>query len=185
MYEYLKDLFDGGALTFEEFSGKLEKADGIKLANLKDGGYVGRDKFDALSAERDGLKGQLAQASEKLEGYDPEWKAKASQLQQEAEEKVQAVRFDYALKAALRDAGAKNPAVVAGALKLDVLQENDGHIVGLKEQLDALRESDAYLFESDTPSPEIVRPGTPPPRKTSEQEQMDAFYANNPFYQKK
>ena len=61
MYDYLQDLFAGGALTFEEFSGKLEKADGIKLVNLKDGGYVGRDKFDALAAERDGLKGQLAQ----------------------------------------------------------------------------------------------------------------------------
>lgn len=185
MYDYLKDLFASGALTFEEFSDKLEKADGIKLANLKDGGYVGRDKFDALAAERDGLKGQLAQASEKLEGYDPAWKSKADQLQQEAEQKVRAIRFDYALKAALRDAGAKNPTVVAGALNRDALQENDGHIVGLKEQLDALRESDAYLFESDTPAPEIVRPGAPQPRKTSEREQMDAFYANNPFYQKK
>lgn len=48
MIEYLKDLFGGGALTFEEFSGKLEKAEGVKLANLKEGGYVGRDKFDAL-----------------------------------------------------------------------------------------------------------------------------------------
>ena len=37
MYDYLQDLFAGGALTFEEFSGKLEKADGIKLVNLKDG----------------------------------------------------------------------------------------------------------------------------------------------------
>lgn len=185
MYDYLKDLFEGGALTFEEFSGKLEKADGVKLVNLKDGGYVGRDKFDALTAERDGLKNQLSEASGKLEGYDPEWKTKAGQLQQEAEEKVKAVRFDYALKAALRDAGAKNPSVIAGVLKRDALQENDGHIVGLSEQLEALRESDPYLFESETPAPTIVRPGNPVTRKTNEQEQMDAFYANNPFYQKK
>nr|DAW68318.1 MAG TPA: minor structural protein [Caudoviricetes sp.] len=185
MIEYLKDLFGGGALTFEEFSGKLEKAEGVKLANLKEGGYVGRDKFDALAAERDGLKSQLAEASGKLEGYDPEWKAKAEGLRKEAEDKVKAVRFDYALKAALRDAGARNPAVVAGALRLDALQENDGKILGLKEQLDALRDSDPYLFESGTPAPSLVLPGSPQPRKTADQESMDAFYANNPFYHRK
>ena len=161
MIEYLKDLFGGGALTFEEFSGKLEKAEGVKLANLKDGGYVGRDKFDALAAERDGLKSQLAEASGKLEGYDPEWKAKAEGLR------------------------ARNPAVVAGALRLDALQENDGKILGLKEQLDALRDSDPYLFESGTPAPSLVLPGSPQPRKTADQESMDAFYANTPFYHRK
>lgn len=69
MIEYLKDLFGGGALTFEEFSGKLEKAEGVKLANLKEGGYVGRDKFDALAAEaRDGLKSQLAEGQRQAGG---------------------------------------------------------------------------------------------------------------------
>lgn len=56
MIEYLKDLFGGGALTFEEFSGKLEKAEGVKLANLKEGGYVGGTSSTRWAAERDGLK---------------------------------------------------------------------------------------------------------------------------------
>ena len=47
-YEYLKPLFEGGPLSFEQLTEKLDAADGVKLANLKDGGYVGKDKFDAL-----------------------------------------------------------------------------------------------------------------------------------------
>ena len=45
-YEYLKPFFEGGPLSFEQLTEKLDAADGVKLANLKDGGYVGKDKFD-------------------------------------------------------------------------------------------------------------------------------------------
>lgn len=76
-YEYLKPFFEGGPLSFEQLTEKLDAADGVKLANLKDGGYVGKDKFDALEARANGLQAQLSEANGKLEGYDPEWKAKA------------------------------------------------------------------------------------------------------------
>ena len=76
-YEYLKPFFEGGPLSFEQLTEKLDAADGVKLANLKDGGYVGKDKFDAWRpGER--LQAQLSEANGKLEGYDPEWKAKPS-----------------------------------------------------------------------------------------------------------
>ena len=55
-YEYLKPFFEGGPLSFEQLTEKLDAADGVKLANLKDGGYVGKDKFDALEARANGLR---------------------------------------------------------------------------------------------------------------------------------
>ena len=102
----------------------------MKLANLKDGGYVGKDKFDALEARANGLQAQLSEANGKLEGYDPEWKAKAQQMQQEANQKVEAVRFDYALKAALTAAKAKNPELVAKSINRDALKLTDAGLVG-------------------------------------------------------
>src|SRR5699024_1560698 len=81
-YEYLKPLFEGGPLSFEQLTEKLDAADGVKLVNLKDGGYVSKDKFDALEVKAGGLQAQLTEANGKLEGYDPEWKAKAQQMQQ-------------------------------------------------------------------------------------------------------
>ena len=65
-YEYLKPFFEGGPLSFEQLTEKLDAADGVKLANLKDGGYVGKDKFDALEARANGLQAQLSEANGKL-----------------------------------------------------------------------------------------------------------------------
>ena len=184
-YEYLKPFFEGGPLSFEQLTEKLDAADGVKLANLKDGGYVGKDKFDALEARANGLQAQLSEANGKLEGYDPEWKAKAQQMQQEANQKVEAVRFDYALKAALTAAKAKNPELVAKSINRDALKLTDAGLVGLEEQLKALKESDGYLFEGDKPAPEIVKPGSPIRRTPAGGGDLDDFYANNPFYKKK
>lgn len=144
--EALKSLFGEGALTFEQFSEQLSKANGIKLVNLKDGGYIDKDKFNSLEVERNELKTQLEEANAKLEGYDPQWKTKAEEMRQEMEKKVQAVQYEYALKTAIEQAGARNPAVLAGALNQEALKYVDGKIVGLDEQLRALKESDPYLF---------------------------------------
>lgn len=183
-YEYLKPMFGNGPLTFEQLTEKLDAAEGVKLVNLKDGGYVGKEKLDAAEARVSALQ-QLTQANGKLEGYDPEWKTKAQQMQQEADQKVEAVRFDYAIRTALTEAKAKNPEKLAKLIDRDGLKMVDGKLVGLDEQLKALKESDGYLFEGDKPAPEIVKPGSPVYRTPAGGGDLDAFYANNPFYKKK
>lgn len=185
MTEYLKALFGDGAITYDQFAEKLSGAENIKLVNLKEGGYVGKDKFDTLTTERDGLKQQLDEANKTLAGFDPEWKEKAKKLQEEADAKVLQVQFDYGLKSALKDAKAKNPDILAKALNLDALKLTDGKIIGLDEQLTKLKETDGYLFESESPTVEIVKPGNSAPRQTNEQAALNSFYAGNPFYQQK
>lgn len=184
-YEYLKPLFEGGSLSFEQLTEKLDAADGVKLVNLKDGGYVGKDKFDAMEARANGLQTQLSEANSKLEGYDPEWKAKAQQMQHDADQKVETIKFDYALKAALAEAKAKSPEKVAKLIERDAIKLVNGKLVGLEDQLKVLKESDGYLFEGEKPTPEIVKPGSPVYRTPSGSGDLDAFYANNPFYKKK
>ena len=143
------------------------------------------NEITTLKAEKTTLTEQLSTANSKLEGYDPEWKAKAQQMQQEANQKVEAVRFDYALKAALTAAKAKNPELVAKSINRDALKLTDAGLVGLEEQLKALKESDGYLFEGDKPAPEIVKPGSTIRRTPAGGGDLDDFYANNPFYKKK
>ena len=46
----LQELFGEGALNYADFSAKLSEH-GIKLANIKAGGYVDKAKFDKLSSE--------------------------------------------------------------------------------------------------------------------------------------
>ncbi|MBQ4447421.1 MAG: phage scaffolding protein [Clostridia bacterium] len=75
MYEYLKKLFgtkeDGTpeALTFEELTKKLGEAKDVKLANLADGGYVSKEKFDSKETELTGVKTQLADANKEIQSY--------------------------------------------------------------------------------------------------------------------
>ena len=56
------------------------------------GADVNREKQAAATAvaERDTLRSQLADANKKLEGYDPDWKQKAADTQQAADEKIAA-----------------------------------------------------------------------------------------------
>ena len=150
--DFLKGIFSGQALTFEQFSEKAA-ASGVKLANLADGGYVGKDKYTALEMRFNAASQQLTEANQKLAGYDPEWKAKADQAKQAADAKVQQIEFDYALGAALTAAKARNATAVKALLNMDGLKLSDGKIVGLSEQLDTLRKENDYLFESEQQTP--------------------------------
>lgn len=119
----------------------------------------------ALEAERDQLKTQLAEANAAIESFKKldvdgiraaadEWKTKAEQAERAAAEQVAQLRFDHALDRALAEAKAKNTQAVRALLDLDDLKlAEDGTIRHLDDQLAKIRESDAYLFESDAPPP--------------------------------
>lgn len=73
-FEYLKPLFEGKEhLTFDELSTALEGASNINLVNLKDGGYVAKDKYDRTvgqeKARADGLQEQLTAAHNTIQSY--------------------------------------------------------------------------------------------------------------------
>lgn len=75
MYEFLAPLFgkkeDGTpvALTLDEFIAKLGEAKGIQLVNLKDGGYVAKDKLDSKITELAGVQQQLTEANAAIQSY--------------------------------------------------------------------------------------------------------------------
>ena len=59
-----------------------------------------KQSIDTLKAERDAARTQLADANKKLEGYDPEWKTKADQARQQAEQQVAEMKAGYAATSA-------------------------------------------------------------------------------------
>lgn len=186
--ELLKTIFGQEALTLEQFTEKLKGAgkDGkdIKLADLTQGEYVSKNKFDTLEMESKSYKERLAQADEKLNGYDPEWQTKAQQAQEKAQGEIQAVKFDFALSNALKGAKAKNPVTVKALLDMEGLKANGEEIIGLQEQLEKIKADNAFLFENETPPPEFSTPSTPAPSKAGEEQYLDDFYKGNPFYNK-
>lgn len=126
----------------------------------------------ASAAEVDTLKKQLGEANSAIEGFRKldvdgikaaadEWKAKAEQAAKDAEAQIQALKFDHALDGALGAAKAKNAKAVKALLQAEALKLNeaDGSILGLKEQLEKIKSENDYLFESDEKTPTIVTGG--------------------------
>ena len=146
--EFLKSLFDSGALTWDAFQ-QAAKGAGFEVVNAAGGAYVPKADADNLNARIGTLTGQLGVANRKLEGYDPEWKTKADAAQKQ----LDAQAFDFALDKALSGAKARNATAVKALLDREKLSFAGGEIIGLDKQLSTLRkgEDTAFLFEQETP----------------------------------
>lgn len=147
--EFLKELFSGGSLTYEQFS-QAVKDKGYQIVNAAGGAYVPKADLDNLSGQVSTLTGQLKDANDKLEGYDPTWKEKAETARKNLEQQ----QFDFALEKAVTAAKPKNAKAVMGLLDREKLTYAGGEIVGLDKQLSALKsgEDTSFLFETERPT---------------------------------
>lgn len=149
--EKLKALFGAEALTWEQLESKLKDNKEIKLANLAGGGYVDKKKFDDKVTELatanetiTGLKDTVA----KFDGVDVEkLKTDAKDWETKYNTDLAAVKLDSAVSMALVEAKAKNPKLTKAALDMSLVKLDGDKLIGLSEQLDNLKKSDAYLFE--------------------------------------
>lgn len=137
----------------EEQAAKVFELHGKELTKVQ-------NSLATVTTERDNFKTQLGEANGKLEGYDPEWKAKADAAQQAADKKVGELQFGYALDAALKAEKARDVVAVKAHLNPDALHLEGDKILGLKEQLDSLKAENGFLFDTGEKPP--VFSGTTP-----------------------
>ena len=166
--EFLKELFGTEALTYDQLAEKVT-AKKMKLADLSAGAYVGKEKFEALSVEKEGLATRLAEANTKLEGYDPEWKAKAEQAQKDAEAKVAELERRQLLgqqAAALKFSSESARRAFVADLEAKGLPVQDGKLLGFDDFVKEYQAADPGAFASAAKPPVVVRPtdgGAPGP----------------------
>ena len=129
-------------------------------AALKDK-FIPIERFNEVNTAKkqaeDSLKDrdkQLKDLAEKAKGNE-ELTKQIGELQEankkatgEYEAKIKQMQFDHALDAELKAANAKNTKAVKALLKLENIKLDGESISGLKEQLDELKKSDAYLFDA-------------------------------------
>lgn len=114
-----------------------------------------KDKY----ADHEDIKKQLAAANKQIEDFGKldyegvkksaeEYKAKFEQSEKDAAAKLSKLRFDNALDAALTAEKPKNVKMLRAMIDQDKLKysEADGRIIGLDEQLKAIRKDNAFLF---------------------------------------
>jgi hypothetical protein len=150
----LKALFGEEALTYSQLEEKLKDNKEIKLANLAAGSHISKGKYDDVVAElntaNNTIKG-LQDTVAKFDGVDIEkLKKDASEWENKYNTDIAAVKLDSAVNMALVEAKAKNPKLAKAALDMSIIKLDGENLTGLTEQLDKLKESDAYLFEAET-----------------------------------
>lgn len=149
--EKLKALFGTEALTWEQLEEKLKDNKEVKLANLAAGSYVDKRKFDdkvsELNTANETIKG-LQETVKKFDGVDVDGlKKSAADWETKYNTDIAAVKLDSAVSMALVEAKAKNPKLARAALDMSTIKLDGDKLLGLSEQLDNLKKSDAYLFD--------------------------------------
>ena len=128
-----------------------------------------KEQLDSMKSERDSLKQQVSDRDGQLDdlrknaGKNEELEAQIKQLQDD--NKANATKYQseraakeksFKIEGALRDAKAKNVKAVISLIDTDkVSVKKDGTLDGLTDQLDAVKKSDGYLFETDEPKNRI------------------------------
>ena len=168
-YEFLKPVL--GDELYTQFDEKMSAAEGISLVNLTDGQYIPKAKFDEERNTNKGYKSQIDELNQKLaelqkavDGNET-LKGQIAQLQSDITARDAALKkqqLEYTIKDAVRNNKAKNADVVMKMIDQSKITENNGQFYGLNEQIEALKQTDAYLFEDKQASSGGVDPHNDP-----------------------
>ncbi len=162
IHETIKTLLgeDLTKLVEEALKGKGKDGKDVDLVVGNDGSYVPSTKYDQLKTEKaasDKLATDVQAQLTALKATDPEKlkadlaaaQAEAANLKTKHAEELAALRLDAALDAAIHAAKGRNPKAIKALINREGLKlKDDGTLEGL--DLEALKKSDAYLFEIET-----------------------------------
>ncbi len=158
--EWLLELIKSGGVTPEQAQELLKKIQAELPKYFKPA-----HEFNAKIEEVKQLKQQISDTGKSLDelkksaGDSKELKAEIDKVKAEYQRKVKdyedAIKkqnFDFSLTDALRAQKVRNPKAVKALLNVENIKLDGNKFLGLSEQIEALKQSDSYLFESDKPA---------------------------------
>ncbi|WP_121640612.1 phage scaffolding protein [Virgibacillus sp. Bac330] len=149
----------------ELYNQVMEKAGDNKIAIVSDGQWIPKQKFDDVNTSLKDLKNQLkdrdtqledlktkATGNEDLQNQIQQLQEDNKKIKEDYEAKIQQQSFDFALEKTLAAQKARNPKAVKALLNTEAIKLDGDKLLGLEEQLTALKESDGYLFGEEEPA---------------------------------
>lgn len=146
---------------------------GKEINPLKQAQASAEQERDSLKAQLEDVNGQLSEAQKnskkgsELQGQLKDLQKQFDDSKAKAEEQLQATKKDYEIAAALSKAGAKNDKAVKALLDTEKVNFDDnGKLIGLSEQLEAVKKDNDFLFADTNESnqkPTITSKGNPNP----------------------
>lgn len=135
------------------------------------------ERYDKLKQQKEQLDEQLKTNQTELDALKESSKGnedltkQLNDLQTKFNESEQASKAalaekdkDFAIKLALKEANALDEGILLNLIDRDTVKVTDAGLQGLSEQLDSLKESKAFLFQTEAkpdPTPKIVTGGNP------------------------
>lgn len=142
-----------------------------------EGEFIPKGRFDEVNTQAKDYKTQIterdtqlaelqkkAKGNEELTNQITALQEANKKTQEEYEAKLSKQQLDFEIKAALGQTKAKNADVVSKMLNFENIKLIDGQLSGFKDQVEALKASDPYLFEEENaPTPpkrvgEVIKP---------------------------
>ena len=131
-----------------------------------------------LTAERDTARTSLADANKKLEGYDPEWRAKAAQAQQQADQKVAELKAGYAADSAASGlkftSDSAKKAFLSDLKAKNLPLQDDGTLLGFDDYVASYKKTDPGAFAPEGGLPRVSSSATGTPAGPTTNEQANA-----------
>lgn len=124
--------------------------------------YRTKSEYDNAVAKRDEYKSSLDTVNEQLKAFDGVDVADLNEQIEKLKDDLKAEEDKYAakeaerifsdtIKEAIKTAGGRNEKAVMAMLDINALKESKNQSEDIKKALEAVKESDAYLFGSDEP----------------------------------
>ena len=138
------------------------KNSGLNIVNIADGSYIPKAKFDEQLEKVRTLQQTISERDETIKqekaknGTVDSLQSKVDQLTKDLAERdatIQSNNLEYQIKDELRGMKARNVDIVLPLLKRDKVTVKDGKLEGLSEQVEALKKSDPYLFDTENHGP--------------------------------
>jgi len=122
-----------------------------------------KQELEANQAELDALK-ESSKGNEELTKQLADLQEKFDEAKTNSEKQLAEQQKDFAIKLALKESGALDDSIVLGLIDKETIKVTDDGLQGLNEQLDNLKQSKDFLFQSakkEETSPQIVAGGNP------------------------
>ena len=109
-----------------------------------------KQEIENLTADINNLS-EANKANEALQSQIKELQDAATQREADYNESIKTLKIDTAITKALSKSGAMNETILTGLLdRTKIAIGEDNTITGIQEQINALKESDPYLFKQDS-----------------------------------
>ena len=169
--EWLKKILqDAGVENAEDLEGKISKELPKYFKPAKEFNEI-NDELKLVKGEKKTLENDKQKIEEEYNNFkkgaisQADYEAKKKEIEDNSKAEIEAIRLDSKIDLAINNAKAKNVKSVKANLDLKKIKLDGDKLLGFDDQIEALKKSDAYLFNIDNPVNKGVENNGGNPRK--------------------